>query len=101
MKQIKRTLKPRFIVVFHQNCCGDDDGIILRDENDMSLSDSFSSITKAKKIMKRDIKEFMEIYPSAIIVTDLGGLRATAEMPFTNGNGKLDTFITEWRILEI
>ena len=99
MKQIKRTLKPKFIVVFHQNWCGDDVSDVLTEDG--SWSYSFSSITKAKKRMKQDINEFRKVYPNAIVVMDSGDLRATIEMPYTNWNGKLDTIITEWKIVMI
>jgi len=89
------------MVIVHQNCCGNEDGYILEDDNDRVWLDSFSSIAKAKKNMKTDIKEFKEIYPDAVVVTDLGGLRATVELPITNENDKPDTFIVEWKIVKI
>lgn len=101
MKQIKRTLKPRFMVVVHQNCCGYDDGFVLEDIKDGVCLTSFPSIAGAKKAMKHDIKEFQKAYEDAIVVMDLGGLRATIEMPFTNGDGRLDTFVSVWKIVKV
>lgn len=99
MKQIKRSLKPKYIVVAHRNDCGDDDAFVLG--NDEALSETFSSLTKAKKRMKRDIKEFRDNYPEAVLVSDIGGMRVTFEISINNERGKPDTLIGEWMICEV
>ena len=101
MKRIERTLKPKFMVTVHQNCCGYDDGFVLEDIKDGVCLTSFPSISMAKKAMKQDIKEFQKAYSDAIVVMDLDGLRAKIEMPFTNGDGRLDTFVSFWKIVKI
>ena len=99
MKQIKRNLKPRYIVVAHRNDCGDDDAFVLG--NDAALMETFSSLAKAKKRMNQDIKEFRGNYPEAVLVYDIGGMRVTVEMSINNERGKPDTLIGEWMILKV
>lgn len=100
MKQIKRKLKTRYIVVAHRNDCGDDDAFVLG--NDEALLETFSSLAKAKKRMNQDIKEFKNNnYPEAELVYDIGGMRVTVEMPINNERGKPDTLIGEWMILKV
>lgn len=99
MKQIKRSLKTRYIVIAHRNDCGDDCAFVLG--GDEPPFETFSSLAKAKKRMNKDIKEFKENYPEAILVSDIGGMRVTFEMPINNERGKSDTLIGEWMILNV
>jgi len=99
MKQIKRSLKPRYIVIAHRNDCGDDDAFVLG--NDEALLETFSSLAKAKKRMNQDIKEFRESFPEAVLVYDIGGMRVTVEMSINNERGKPDMLIGEWMILKV
>lgn len=98
MKQIKRKLKPRYIVIAHRNDCGDDDAFVLG--NDEALLETFSSLAKAKKRMNQDIKEFRDNYPEAVLLY-IGDMRVTVKIPINNERGKPDTLIGEWMILKV
>lgn len=98
-----KKLKPLYIVTTHWNDRGEEYATVLSSllYDFFYEAETFTSLAKAKKRMKADIREFKKSYKGNAMVFDITDRVVKVKMRMPSPLGEQDMCVGEWRILEI